>query len=152
MTFDHIGIVTPNLARGRDFLTKTLSVTRWTQEFHDAGIGVSVQFGKVEDGSGPWYELVTPLGEDSPVAAVVRSGKNILNHVAYLVANMDLAAAGLRENGCFPVGDAQPAVAYGGRQVQFFVSPLRFMIELIESPCHEHQIEATRRVDFSGHL
>jgi methylmalonyl-CoA/ethylmalonyl-CoA epimerase len=139
VTFDHIGIVTANLSVGREFLKNTLSVTRWTQEFHDAGIGVTVQFGKVEDESGPWYELVTPLGDQSPVAATVRSGKNILNHLAYLVASIDVTAAAMCKNRCFPIAAPQSAVAYGGRRVQFFVSPLNFIIELIESPCHRHK-------------
>ena len=140
MIFDHIGLVTADLSRGRQFLASTLEVTLWTEEFQDPGIGVIVQFGKSEAAGAPWYELITPLGDQSPVAAALRSGKNILNHVAYLVEDIEQSGKKLRENRCFPVDAPKPAVAYGGQRVQFFVSPLRFMIEIIEAAEHKHKI------------
>jgi methylmalonyl-CoA/ethylmalonyl-CoA epimerase len=39
------------------------------------------------------------------------------------------------------VAVARPAIAYGGRLIQFFVAPSRLMIELIEAPEHEHRYE-----------
>jgi methylmalonyl-CoA/ethylmalonyl-CoA epimerase len=53
----------------------------------------------------------------------------------------------LRAQGCCPAGAPQPAVAYGGRRVQFFVSPLRFVIELIEKPDHMHTFEDLRSAE-----
>lgn len=134
LKFDHIGVAARDLARGRQFLQCTLNITRWTGEYVDPGIGVIVQFGQAGNGSGPWYELIAPYGNASPVAAAIKSGKNILNHVAYFVDNLEEAGAHLREQRCFPASEAQPAVAYRGRRVQFFVTPLKFMIELIEGP------------------
>lgn len=134
MRFDHIGVAAPDLAEARRFLSSTLRITRWTEEFIDPGIGVIVQFGRAEDSSGPWYELIAPYGDHSPISGAIKSGKNILNHVAYFVEDIEIAAACLREERCFPVSEAQPAVAYRGRNVQFFMSPLMFMIELIEGP------------------
>ena len=136
MKFDHIGVVTASLDEGRAFLTRVLKISRWTQEFVDPGIGVAVQFGMGEQG--PCYEIIAPLGQSSPVATALRTGKNILNHVAYLVEDLGRAAQELREQGCFPVADAQPAVAYGGQRVQFFICPMKFMIELIEKIDHQH--------------
>jgi len=136
LRFDHIGVVVEELARGREFLSETLGIERWTEAIADEALGVWVQFGV--GGDGPCFELVAPLGEKSPIAGALRAGKNILNHVAYLTN--DLAAEGerLRAQGCLPTGAAQAAVAYGGRRVQFWISPLRFMIELVEAPEHRH--------------
>jgi methylmalonyl-CoA/ethylmalonyl-CoA epimerase len=137
LIFDHLGLVVPTLEEGRSHLAGALDIIQWTTPFDDAGIGVSVQFGK-QGAGGPAFELIAPLGPASPVAGALRSGKQILSHVAYRTD--DIAASGerLREQGCVATGPAQGAVAYGGRPVQFFVSPLRFMIELIEAPDHEH--------------
>lgn len=136
MKFDHIGIVAQNLAVGRASLSATLGIGRWTEEFADSGIGVYVQFGL--DQSGICYELVAPLGEHSPVAKTLDSGRNILNHIAYLVPDLAEAAKKLKAARAVPTGPQKPAVAYGGRQVQFFLMPLRFIVELIEAPGHMH--------------
>jgi methylmalonyl-CoA/ethylmalonyl-CoA epimerase len=138
LKFDHIGLVAATLSEGRQFLSATLNITRWTREFEDSCIGVSVQFGQAEDGSGPWYEIISPLGEKSPVLGTIKHGKNILSHVAYLVKDLEAAAAVLVRSNCVSTSPAKPAVAYGGRKVQFFISPLKFMIELIEAIDHSH--------------
>lgn len=136
LRFDHIGLVVASLAEGRENLSAALEVRRWTEPVDDEGIGVSVQFGVGT--TGPAIELIAPLGENSPVAGALRSGGRILNHLAYVTADLEGSAAALREQGYCTTGPARPAVAYGGRAIQFFVSPLRFMVELIEAPEHEH--------------
>jgi methylmalonyl-CoA/ethylmalonyl-CoA epimerase len=136
LQFDHIGLVVKDMAEGREFLGGTFGIEEWTEVFEDPGIGVYVQFGRTEDG--PCYELIAPLGEQSPVANVVKSGKNVLNHVAYLTPNLDIGGEMLRDKGCGSAGPAKPAVAYGGARVQFWITPQRFMIELVEAPGHQH--------------
>ena len=104
--------------------------------FEDPGIGVYVLFGK--DQSGVCYELISPLGENSPIRQALSTGARILNHVAYLTDDLDMEAERFRNGGCIAAGPATPAVAYGGAPVQFFVTPLRFIIELIGAPGHNH--------------
>jgi methylmalonyl-CoA/ethylmalonyl-CoA epimerase len=140
MKFDHIGIVVNDLAEGRRHLHAIFGIERWTEVFEDRGIGVLVQFGVGVDG--PCYELIAPLGDGAPVSGALRSGKAILNHVAYLVEDLELAADALQDEACVPVIGAKPAVAYHGRRVQFFQSPLRFLIEIIEASGHQHQFLA----------
>jgi methylmalonyl-CoA/ethylmalonyl-CoA epimerase len=141
LKFDHIGVAVPNLRKGRDHLSSTLGIDRWTEEIADEVNGVYVQFGT--DRSGICYELIAPLGESSPIAQALKTKRGILNHVAYLVDDLDKQAEHLQGNGCFMAGPAKPAVAYGGRRIQFFVSPLRFIIELIEAPDHQHRFVST---------
>lgn len=136
MKFDHIGLVVGDMAEGRKALEALFGVDRWTPVFEDPGIGVYVQFGRT--GEGPCYELIAPLGEASPVLTALKRGINILNHVAYLTADLDAEAKRLEEMGSMMAGPAKPAVAYGGARVQFWITPQRFMVELIEAPDHEH--------------
>lgn len=131
MKFHHIGVVARDLDAARAHLSATLAIAEWSATVDDPGIGVSVCFG--QDGSGVRYELIAPLGNGSPVAGHLGEDRAILNHVAYTVPNLDQAAADLRAARCFPLGAAQPAKAFSGRRVQFFMSPLRFIIELIEA-------------------
>jgi methylmalonyl-CoA/ethylmalonyl-CoA epimerase len=136
LQFDHIGLVVGDMTEGREFLESTFGIDRWTEVFEDPGIGVYVQFGRAEEG--PCYELISPLGESSPIATALKRGMNILNHVAYLTADLDSAAKMLQERGSMTAGPAKPAVAYGGARVQFWVTAQRFMVELIEAPGHQH--------------
>jgi methylmalonyl-CoA/ethylmalonyl-CoA epimerase len=136
MGFDHIGIVAPSLAEGRAHIGRLLNITRWTGEFADPINQVYVQFGC--DQSSVCYEIVAPLGDASPVRAALKSSNRILNHVAYRVADLDVRAAHFRENRCVAAGPPRPAIAYGNRRIQFFMTPLGFLVELIEAPEHQH--------------
>ncbi|WP_051978621.1 VOC family protein [Edaphobacter aggregans] len=140
LKFDHIGLVVADMADGREFLEGMFGIDRWTQVFEDSGIGVYVQFGRTAEG--PCYELISPLGEASPVTTALKRGVNILNHVAYLTANLDADAERLQARGSIMAGPAKPAVAYDGARVQFWITPQRFMVELIEALGHEHVYEA----------
>jgi methylmalonyl-CoA/ethylmalonyl-CoA epimerase len=136
MKFDHIGIIVKNLETGRKSLSKIFGIHDWTEEFNDPVNGVYVQFGR--DASAVCYELVAPIGPESPIAVTLKNRHNILNHVAYLVPDLQAAGEHLRQQGCAPIDSAKPAIAYGGRFIQFFVTPPRFVVELIEAPDHLH--------------
>jgi len=137
MQFDHLGLVVKSLAKGRKTLAATLGIQEWTEQFDDAVNGVRLQFGR--DPSGICYELLEPLDENSPVYPALTAGKAILNHVAYLVSDLAAAGSRLRAAGSAPTSEPKPAIAYGGKHIQFFVTPLRFVVELIEAPAHEHR-------------
>ncbi len=134
--FDHLGLVVKRLAKGRERMSALLLIDDWTAPIEDVVNGVLLQFGR--DPAGVVYELLEPLGEDSPVYEAMRSGKAILNHLAYRVPDLAAGAVHLATAGAARVSDPKPAIAYGGRLIQFFVTPLRFIIELIEAPNHEH--------------
>jgi methylmalonyl-CoA/ethylmalonyl-CoA epimerase len=131
-----MGLLVADMTEGRKFLESTFGLDRWTQIFEDPRIGVFVQFGRTADG--PCYELISPLGEASPVSTALKRGINILNHVAYLTDDLDRDADMLQQKGSMMAGPAKPAVAYGGARVQFWVTAQRLMVELIEAPGHEH--------------
>jgi methylmalonyl-CoA/ethylmalonyl-CoA epimerase len=140
MQFDHLGLVVKSVAKGRKALTSTLGITQWTAEFSDPVNGVLLQFGR--DPYGVCYELLEPLDEASPVFPALNGGKAILNHVAYLVPDLTAQADHMRRSGCAPTSEPKPAIAYGGKRIQFFVTPLRFVIELVEAPGHQHLYSA----------
>jgi methylmalonyl-CoA/ethylmalonyl-CoA epimerase len=136
MKFDHIGIVTGDMAQGRAMLAAAFGIRSWTREFRDEGIGVIVQFGR--DQSGVCYELVAPLGDASPVSRVLADGVNVIHHVAYLTADLQNEAKRLRRGGFVVIGPARSAAAYSGARVQFFASETRMLFEFIEAPEHVH--------------
>jgi methylmalonyl-CoA/ethylmalonyl-CoA epimerase len=134
--FDHVGVTTADLAAGRALLEGSVEVRAWTNEFQDELNEVWVQFGRCA--AGMCYELVAPLTPSSPITRVLAKKINVLNHLAYLVDDLAANAGRLQAMEFAPVARARPAVAYGGRLIQFFVAPNRLMIELIEAPGHQH--------------
>jgi methylmalonyl-CoA/ethylmalonyl-CoA epimerase len=152
MQFDHIGVLAPTLEAGRAQLGAILEIPRWTEEFADPINGVYVQFGR--DSSSVCYELIAPLGDNSPINKWLDTRKNILNHVAYLVPDLDKAAESIAATGAVATSAPKPAIAYGGKRIQFFITSMRFIIELIEAPAHQHRYEklypANQEVEVEG--
>ena len=139
LSFDHLGLVCSDLSLGRSFLSRTISVGDWTASVTDPIQKVHVQFGR--DRGGMVYELIAPSETGSPIAKSLKSRQNILNHVAYRTGDLAAAAAHLEAAGCRAVSMPDPAVAFGGALIQFFYSPLDFIIELIEQDQSRHIFE-----------
>jgi methylmalonyl-CoA/ethylmalonyl-CoA epimerase len=137
MVFDHLGVIVPDLLHGREILGGALGIRSWTAEFDDPVNDVYVQFGLCP--SGMCYETVAPRSPSSPVRNALRKRVNVLNHVAYRVADLAAEAQRLRQVGFAAIADARPAVAYGQRAIQFFINADLFLIELIEAVEHQHR-------------
>ena len=146
MKFDHIGVTTSGLEAGRAVLGGALGVARWTDAFDDPVNDIWIQFGL--DASGTCYELLAPRSERSPINHVLSKKINVLNHVAYLVDDLAGRAAHLAGLGFAAVAPAKPAIAYGNKPIQFFVSRSRLLIEMIEAPGHEHRYTQTYETRF----
>ena len=147
--FDHLAIVVKAVEKGRSTLSQALGVKEWTQVIDDPVNGVRLQFGRCP--SGMVYELLEPIDHSSPVHAALTSRKALLNHIAYRVDDLDRGAERLYAAGCSPAGAPKPAVAYGGALIQFFVTPERFIVELIEAPSHAHLFEIARAASSGAH-
>ena len=130
MKFDHIGIFVKNLEFGRENISKILDIKKSSDEFHDEFLKVSVQF--FYDKSGIVYEIVAPFGKGNPVDKVLKKNINILNHVAYKTNEFKKTIEKLRDMGCAPITSAQKALAFDYAKVIFFITPLNFIIEIIE--------------------
>lgn len=115
---------------GRETLSRLLPLLSYSEVIEDPLLKVRVQF--CTDTSGIRYELVAPFGEGNPVSGVLERDTNILNHVAYRVTDLKAEALRLRKAGSILLGPARPAVAFGGRPVMFLLTPMRFIVELIE--------------------
>ena len=137
MIFDHLGVIVQDLDQGRSMLSAALGIRRWTAEFEDSANDVFVQFGLCP--SGMSYETIAPRSPASPVRTALKKRVNIINHVAYRVSDLASEADRLSAQGFIPLSEPRPAVAYGGRHIQFLINGDSFLIELIEAPAHEHR-------------
>lgn len=131
MQFDHLGVFVKTLDIGRMHFNKVFQIKNISEELHDPVLKVSVQF--LVDSSGIRYELVCPNGLGNPVDSVLIESKNILNHVAYITNDFDNELMRLRAAGCLPLSKPARAVAFNGSRVVFLLTPLRLILEIIES-------------------
>lgn len=139
LTFDHIGVVTADIDRSARTLAAMFGATEQTIRYDDEVLGVSARF--VRDPSGIVYELIAPLGQSSPVARALQTKTNLLNHVAYRTSSLKDSTDHLRDHGCIPVGPAKPGIVFGGAQIQFLLSELGFIVELIENLDFRYQFD-----------
>ncbi|MFP8965858.1 VOC family protein [Pokkaliibacter sp. CJK22405] len=134
MKFHHLGLVVATLEQGRRYCEDVLGIHDFSEAIEDPVQRVWVQF--CEDDSGLRYELVAPATDDSPVKQALSRKQNILNHLAYGVADLTAEAERLRRLRHMPVTQPAPAVAFNGARIQFFLSPLGHLVELIEQESH----------------
>lgn len=130
MKFDHIGVFVSTIDLGRKYLESILHITNWTDAIEDPIQKVIVQFGI--DKSGIRYEIIAPCGEGNPVQPLLLQSKNILNHVAYNVENIDIEIKRLQRERCILISGPSPAIAFNNNKIAFLYTPLRFVLELIE--------------------
>ena len=93
-------------------------------------LGVKVVF--LYDQKNICYEIVAPLKRENPVEKVLKSKKNILNHLAYISDDFKNDIKKLRSQGCAPMTKVMRAKAFKNKNIIFFLSTLGFIIEIIE--------------------
>ena len=131
LRLDHIGIAVADLGQAltlwRDSLGATLLDTETVAEQ-----GVRVAF--LDTGESR-TELLEALGEDSPIARFLASGKRGIHHVAYQVDDLDSTLQRLGESEV-PLIHEQPIAGSRGTRIAF-VHPRGtggVLIELVEYP------------------
>lgn len=130
MEFDHIGIFVKSLEIGREQLNCIFEIKKWDKPVIDNVQGVKVQFGY--DSCGICYELVSPYAKVNPVDNVLKQAKNILNHVAYKVDDINYEIKRLEKSNNILITGPVKAKAFNDKKIAFLYTPLRFIIELIE--------------------
>lgn len=124
---NHLAIVVADLAaetaRYRDLLGAAVSAPRDLPEH-----GVTVVFVDLPNTK---VELLTPLGEDSPVAAFLAKTGGGMHHVCYEVDDLHAARDRLRAGGARVLGDGEPRIGAHGKPV-LFLHPKDFSGTLIE--------------------
>ena len=129
--FDHIGVVVADLMDGEEMLRILFPIVSRSTEYIDQLINVRIRF--LKDSSNIRYELISPLNEKSPLNSVLKTKKDVINHVAYRTERFNKVVDYYNKIGCFQLGNPTPAVAFNNNRVVFFLTQLGAIIELIEA-------------------
>lgn len=127
--FDHIGIFVSDIWKGYSDLMALVPIKTRSYPVEDKELKVRTLFAL--DAYGVKYELIEPLGEDSPVHEIIKSANNVLNHVGYVVSNLDVSIQMALDNGGIMVGPPREAKAFGVRTA-FILTKLGFVVEFIQ--------------------
>lgn len=130
MKFHHIGIFAKDIRFGKKIISSFLKIKEISKVYNDKSLGVKILF--LKDYSNITYEIVSPFGKKNPVKKLLKENKNILNHIAYKAKNFDKKIIFFRNNGFAPLNKPMKALAFNNKRVCFFLTPLNYIIEVIE--------------------
>ncbi len=83
------------------------------------------------------YGLTASFSLQNPVRHAVQIGSNVTNPATCRVADLAAERARLFALDFSLVADARPATACGGALIQFFMSSVFSLVELIEAPDYQ---------------
>jgi methylmalonyl-CoA/ethylmalonyl-CoA epimerase len=126
----HIGYAVKAIESISDSYVTRFGYAACTPVIHDPVQAALVQFLSLARDR-VYLEFVSPDGPDSRVANAVRKGGG-LNHLCYIVGDLERDADWLVKNGMMLISDAQPAVAFAGRRICWLMGEDMLPIELVE--------------------
>ena len=131
---DHVGIAVHDLDAAIEWYAETYGMRVVHTEVNEAQGVREAMLDVGGTGQGPLVQLLAPLNDESPVARFLASRGEGLHQVAYVVDDVEEAAAMLRKRGIEPLYDsAQPGTA--GSLVNF-VHPKDaggYLVELVQA-------------------
>jgi methylmalonyl-CoA/ethylmalonyl-CoA epimerase len=126
----HVGFVVANIEACAPGISRAL-LADWDNEiFADPLQRVRVTFLKGAAQS-PLFELVEPLGQNSPVFRFLDAGGG-LHHLCYEVSSIPEHLDRIRAAGGVIVSRAKPAVAFGGRSIAWALTREKLLLEFLQ--------------------
>ena len=131
MIFHHLGIFVKSIDKASIILSRDLKAKKASPIIVDKNLQVKVQFFKYANNL--IFELVEGIGSKNPVKSSLDQNKNLLNHIAYKTNEFDFQMNKLIKKGYIQISKVSNSIAFKGKKIVFFLSPLNFIIELIEN-------------------
>jgi len=128
----HTGFVVASISAVMESFCRAVAGTGWSETWHDPLQRVRVAFIYPTHAGDPSIELVEPADLGSPVQKFLERGGG-MHHLCYEMNNFDEAVQGAAARGLVTIRRPQPAVAFGGRRIAWFLSPQKLLIEYLES-------------------
>jgi methylmalonyl-CoA/ethylmalonyl-CoA epimerase len=126
----HVGFVVANIEACAPGISRAL-LADWDNEiFADPLQRVRVTFLK-GGAQSPLFELVEPLGQNSPVFRFLDAGGG-LHHLCYEVSSIPEHLDRIRAAGGVIVSRAKPAVAFGGRSIAWALTREKLLLEFLQ--------------------
>ena len=136
----HTGFVVASIAAVMESFCRAVAGSGWSETWHDPLQRVCVAFIYPSHAGDPSIELVEPADPASPVQTFLERGGG-MHHLCYEVDNLDEAVRGASVRGLVMIRRPQPAVAFGGRRIAWFLSPEKLLIEDLGSSVPNRSVD-----------
>ncbi len=129
----HVGVAVRSLAPATDTLATLFGYRVISGPFDDPIQKVSVNFLTQSDNDVAEIELIAPLGEDSPITAMLAKSGGGAYHLCFETSDIEQALLHAKNNGCIVISGPVPAVAFNGRRIAWIYTKSRQLFELVEA-------------------
>lgn len=129
----HVGVAVPSLDPATDTLSTLFGYRVISGPFDDPIQKVSVNFLTQSDNDVAEIELIAPLGQDSPITAMLAKSGGGAYHLCFETSDIEQALIHAKNNGCIVVSGPVPAVAFNGRRIAWIYTKSRQLFELVEA-------------------
>jgi methylmalonyl-CoA/ethylmalonyl-CoA epimerase len=96
-----------------------------------------------QPGAVHWLELISPNGPQSKLTKALQRGGG-LHHLCYEVDDIERAAEHLRQQQMLPLGKANPATAFSGRLIAWFMDRGQMLVELVQAGAGDFSLSSIR--------
>ena len=128
----HLAVVVADIQRSAEVYKNLLNVTPVTQIIHDQRQKVHIQFLAGPALGDLQLELLSPDGQDSPVAQALEKGGGP-NHLCFEVADLDQTLKIAAQQGCRLICEPVEAAALDKRQIAFVFTPDQQIVEFVQN-------------------
>jgi methylmalonyl-CoA/ethylmalonyl-CoA epimerase len=129
----HVGVAVPSLDPATDTLSTLFGYRVISGPFDDPIQKVSVNFLTQSDNDVAEIELIAPLGQDSPITAMLAKSGGGAYHLCFETSDIEQALVHAKDNGCIVISGPVPAVAFNGRRIAWIYTKSRQLFELVEA-------------------
>jgi methylmalonyl-CoA/ethylmalonyl-CoA epimerase len=129
----HVGVAVPSLNPATDTLSTLFGYRVISGPFDDPIQKVSVNFLTQSDNDVAEIELIAPLGQDSPITAMLAKSGGGAYHLCFETSDIEQALVHAKNNGCIVISGPVPAVAFNGRRIAWIYTKSRQLFELVEA-------------------
>jgi methylmalonyl-CoA/ethylmalonyl-CoA epimerase len=131
MKLSHIGIIVKDMEQGIRNHEKLFGYKQRGPVVEDTIQRVRVVLMGTSEDDPVKIELISPLGEDSPVADLLKK-RQVLYHLCYSVPDIEEAKAKARESGAVIISQPVEAPLFDNRRICFLFTRDHYVIELVE--------------------
>jgi methylmalonyl-CoA/ethylmalonyl-CoA epimerase len=126
----HVGVIVADLGKAATEYCKRYGYVIKSPVMEDPIQTARAQFLKLE-GDSTYLELLVPCGIDSKLSNAFQKGRR-LNHLCYVVPEIEAACAMLRDEGLFLLQKPIEAVPFNPRRIAWVMGSDGIPIELVE--------------------
>lgn len=131
MKLSHVGIIVKDIEKGIKNHEALFGYKQLGPIVDDTTQKVRVVLMGTSESDPVKIELISPLGEDSPISDLLRK-RQALYHLCYSVPDIEEAKAKARQSGAVIISNPVEAPLFDNREICFLFTKDHYVIELVE--------------------